>query len=99
MAIEKLGVQLANPDCVIQIDGESFADLICYQHLHTENLKQTVAALNQASNGGRDERLAAIQINVQALANTSGEALQDYLRIARAQGLRFETIGTKSGGH
>jgi len=99
MAIEKLGVQVANPDCVIQIEGQSFADLICYQHLHTENLKQTVAALNQASNGGMDEQLAAIQINVQALANTSAEALRDYLRIAREQGLHFETIGTKRGVH
>ncbi len=100
MAIEKLGVQLANPNCVVQIDGQSFADLICYQHLHTENLRGAVAALNQANPDGSNEQLAGVQISLQALVNISADALHDYLRLARAQGLRFElSLPSKPHAH
>lgn len=90
MTIEKFGVRVSNPDCLIEIDGRSFADLICYQHLHTENLKHVVAVLNCANPDGCNELLSDVQTDVQALANTSTDALRDYLRLARDQGLRFE---------
>jgi len=55
MTIEKFGVRVSNPDCLIEIDGQSFAELICYQHLHTENLKHVVAVLNDANPDGCNE--------------------------------------------
>ena len=87
--IERFGVRVMNPEHEITIEGQSFAELICYQHLHTENLRGAVAALNLANPGGRDEQLAGVQISLQALANTSADALHDYLRMAKAQGLQF----------
>lgn len=88
--IERFGVRVINPEHMVVVDGQSFAELICYQHLHTENLRGAVAALNQANPDGSNEQLAGVQISLQALANTSADALHDYLRLARAQGLRFE---------
>ncbi len=98
MTIEKFGVRVRNPDCLIEIDGQSFAELICYQHLHTENLKHVVAVLNGANPDGCNELLSDVQTNVQALANTSTDALRDYLRLAQAQGLRFEISPSNPGG-
>lgn len=99
MTIEKFGVRASNPDCLIEIDGQSFAELICYQNLHTENLRSAVAALNLANPGGLDECLSGIQTSLQALTNTSAGALGDYLRVAQAQGLRFELVnGEKASG-
>jgi len=97
--IEKFGVRVANPEQAVFIEGQSFAELICYQYLHTENLRSAVAALNLANPGGLDECLSEIQTSLQALTNTSAGALGDYLRVAQAQGLRFELVtGEKASG-
>lgn len=97
--IERFGLRVSNPDKPVQIDGQSFAELILYQHLHSENLRRVVAMLNQLNKDGVNEQIADIQINLQALLNTSVDALHDYLRIAQAQGLHFETAPTSGGVH
>lgn len=90
--IENFGVQVANPEQNIVIEGQSFAELICYQHLHTENLKRLVAVLQGFNPDSADELLAAVQINLQGLTNASAGMLADCLRLAMAQGLRFELV-------
>ena len=92
--IENFGVQVANPEQNIVIEGQSFAELICYQHLHTENLKRLVAVLQGLNPDAADELLSAVQINLQGLSNASAGMLSDCLRIALAQGLRFELMQT-----
>jgi len=97
-AIEKLGVRVSNPDQSITIEGMSFAELVLFEHLRAENLRRCVAVLAlgndvQTSAEPESERMAELQIQLQAMANASAGTLQELLRIARAQGLRFEVIG------
>lgn len=92
MSIDVFGVRVSNPDCLIVINGESYAEMICYQHLHTENLKRLVSGLHAANRDGSNELLAALQVNAQAMANASLNAVMEHIRIAQMQGLRFELV-------
>lgn len=90
MTIEKLGVRVANPEQNINLEGTSFAELVLFEHLRVENLQRCVAALGKLNHDGGDEPLAEIAAQLQAMANASAGVRQEHLRVAHAQGLRFE---------
>ena len=92
MSIEKFSVRIANPEQSITLDGKSFADLVLFEHLRTENLRRCVAALNLGNPDGHSELLTEVQAQLQGMANASAGVLQEHLRIAREQGLRFEIV-------
>lgn len=96
MSIEKLGIRVANPEKTIVLEGTSFAELVLFEHLRAGNLLRCILALNVAAPHGEDELLAEIQTQLQGMANASAGVLQDLLRVANEQGLRFE-IAPKSG--
>ncbi|MEW6590665.1 MAG: hypothetical protein AB1418_06475 [Pseudomonadota bacterium] len=98
-AIEKLGVRVSNPEQAITLEGKSFADLVLFEYLRTENLKRCAAALALELPDGESERLAELQVQLQAMVNASSGVLQEYLRIAGAQGLRFEIVPAPSELH
>ncbi len=93
-AIEKLGVRVSNPEQAITLEGKSFADLVLFEHLRTENLRRCLVALAALNQDGGDELLAEVAIQLQAMANASAGVLGEHLRIAQAQGLRFEIVPT-----
>lgn len=99
MTIEKLGVRVANPEQTVSISGASYADLVLFEHLRTENLRRCVAALNLESYDGKGELLEEVRAQLQGLANASAGVLQEHLRIAREQGLRFEIVPTPGDLH
>lgn len=92
MSIESLGVRVTNPEQNINLEGKTYADLILFEHLRVENLRRCVAALGTLNNDGGDELLAEIAAQLQAMANASAGVRQEHLRVARAQGLRFEIV-------
>lgn len=92
MSIESLGVRVTNPEQNITIEGASYADLVLFEHLRTENLRRCVAALNLVSPYGENETLAEVRAQLQGMVNASAGVLQEHLRIAREQGLRFEIV-------
>ncbi|MFZ5483732.1 MAG: hypothetical protein ACOZB0_05815 [Pseudomonadota bacterium] len=94
--LEQLGVRVSNPDLMIGIDGQSFADLVLYHYLHAENLRRCLAVLAQESTLDTSEPLSELQAQLQALANGSSGVLSEHLRIAREQGLRFEITGDRT---
>jgi hypothetical protein len=96
MSIEKLGVRVANPETTITLEGTSYAELVLFEHLRAENLLRCILALNVAAPHGEDELLVEVQTQLQGMANASAGVLQDLLRVAREQGLRFE-IAPKAG--
>lgn len=91
-AIEKLGVRVSSPAQRITLDGKSFGDLVLFEHLRTENLRRCVAALNLVGLNGENEALAEVRAQLQGMVNASAGVLQEHLRIAREQGLRFEIV-------
>lgn len=99
MTIEKLGIRVANPDQSITVTGASYADLVLFEHLRTENLRRCVAALNLESADGYSELLAEVLAQLQGMTNASAGVLQEHLRIAREQGLRFEIVPTHGELH
>lgn len=99
MSIEKFGVRVANHEQSITLDGKAFANLVLFEHLRTENLRQCVAALNRASPHGENELLAEVQAHIQAMLNASSGMLQAHLGVAHAQGLRFEIVPTPGELH
>lgn len=92
MSIESLGVRVTNPEQNITLEGASYADLVLFEHLRTENLRRCVAALNLSGLYGENEALAEVRAQLQGMANASAGVLQEHLRIAREQGLRFEIV-------
>lgn len=99
-AIEKLGVRVSNPEQDITLDGKTFADLVLFEYLRTENLRRCTAALAlETIPDGESERLAELQVQLQAMVNASSGVLQEHLRIAHAQGLRFEIVPTTGELH
>lgn len=92
MSIESLGVRVTNPEQNITIEGSSYADLVLFEHLHTENLRRCVAALNLVSPYGENETLEEVRAQLQGMVNASAGVLHEHLRIAREQGLRFEIV-------
>lgn len=99
MTIEKLGVRVANPEQTVSLSGASYADLVLFEHLRTENLRRCVAALNMESHDGKGELLEEVRAQLQGMANASAGVLQEHLRIAREQGLRFEIVPTPGELH
>lgn len=97
MGINVFGVRVSNPDCLIVINGESYAEMIFYQHLHTENLKRFVSCLYAANRDGSNELMAALQVNAQAMLNASLSVVMEQIRIANLQGLRFELVSEGDG--
>lgn len=91
MSIEKLGIRLAN-EANITLAGAAFAELIAFEHLRTENLRRCIAALAEANPGGADERLAEIALQLQVMQNASDGVRREHLRVAKAQGLRFDIV-------
>ena len=92
MSRENLGVRVANPEQHINLEGKSFADIILFEHLRTTNLQRCVVALRVGNPHGDNELLAELQVQMQAMANASTGVLNEYLRVAREQGLRFEIV-------
>lgn len=88
----ELGVRVANPDQNIQIAGQTFADSVLWLHVHNEKLDKVLEVLRQENPHGENERLAAVQSALQWLTNTTKLVLEEHLRWAREQGLRFELV-------
>jgi hypothetical protein len=99
MTIEKMGVRVSNPDQNINLEGASFAELVLFEHLRTENLRRCVAALGTLNHDGGDELLAEIAAQLQAMANASAGVRQEHMRVAHAQGLRFEIVPARGELH
>jgi|GEM_PF-4847202 len=93
---EKLGVKVQNPELRIVIEGGAFADLVLLEYLRAENLRRCVAAVGGENQDGANELLSEVQIQLQAMAQSSAGVLQECLRVARAQGLVFEIVGDHS---
>lgn len=90
MPMNKPTVRVNNPEKLVEIQGDSFAELILHQCMHVENLRRVVQAVNQINAETQDERLAEVQAIVQAMVNSSAGVLVEQVRIATAQGLAFE---------
>lgn len=90
MPMNKPTVRVNNPEKLVEIQGDSFAELILHQCLHVENLRRVVQAVSQINDEIQDERLSEIQVIVQAMVNGSSGLLVEQVRIATAQGLVFE---------
>lgn len=97
MSIESLGVRVSNPEQNITLAGASYADLVLFEHLRTENLRRCIAALNLVN--GEDETLTEVRVQLQGMLNASAGVLAEQLRIAREQGLRFEIVPTPGDLH
>lgn len=98
-AIEKLGVRISDHAKNITIDGKSYADLVLFEYLRTENLRRCLAALNLVGPHGENETLVEVQAQLQVMAKASSGVLQEHLRLAREQGLRFEIAPTACDIH
>lgn len=98
-AVEKMGVRISDPTKAVTIEGPSFGELVLFEHLRTENLRRCVAALGALNPDGGNEHLAEIAAQLQAMAIASAGVLQEQLRTARAQGLRFEIVPTPGELH
>lgn len=90
MPMNKPTVRVNNPEKLVEIQGDSFADLILHQCMHVENLRRVVQAVGQINAEAQDERLSEVQAIVQAMVNSSSGVLVEQVRIATAQGLVFE---------
>lgn len=88
----ELGVRVANPDQNIQITGQTFAESVLWLHIHSEKLDKVLEVLRQENPHGENERVAAAQSALQWLTNTTKIFLDENLRWAREQGLRFELV-------
>ena len=97
--VEKLGVRISGGAKTITIEGPSFGDLVLLEHLRTENLQRCVAALQQASPQGADDLVDEVQAQLLAMAGASSSTLQELLRVAYEQGLRFEIVPTPGEVH
>lgn len=93
MPMNKPTVRVNNPEKLVEIQGDSFAELILHQCMHVENLRRVVQAVNQINAEAQDERLAEVQAIVQGMVNSSAGVLVEQVRIATAQGLVFEISG------
>lgn len=91
MSIKKLGIRLAN-EANITLPGAAFAELIAFEHMRVENLRRCIASLTAANPGGADERLTEIAVHLQVMENASDGVRREHLRVARAQGLRFDIV-------
>lgn len=83
-------VRVNNPEKLVEIQGDSFAELILHQCMHVENLRRVVQAIGQINAKAHDERLSEVQAIIQAMVNSSSGLLIEQVRIATAQGLAFE---------
>ena len=90
MPMNKPTVRVNNPEKLVEIQGDSFAELILHQCMHVENLRRVVQAASQINAETQDERLSEVQAIVQAMVNSSAGVLVEQVRIATAQGLAFE---------
>lgn len=99
MTIERMNVRVSNPEQSINIEGTSYAELILFEHLRTANLQRCVAALGVQNPHGEDELLAEVAAQLQAMVNASAGVLQECLRVAQAQGLRFEIVPSPGDLH
>ena len=90
MPMNKPTVRVNNPEKLVEIQGDSFAELILHQCMHVENLRRVVQAVGQINAEAQDERLSEVQAIVQAMINSSSGVLVEQLRIATAQGLVFD---------
>lgn len=99
MSINTLGVQITNPEQNIVLPGTAFADLVRFEFLRTKNLQRCLAALNLVGPHGENEALVEVQVQLQVMMNASSGVLQEHLRLAREQGLRFEIAPTACDIH
>lgn len=90
MTTNRPTVRVNNPEKLVEIQGDSFAELILHQCMHVENLRRVVLAVGQINADAQDERLSEVQAIVQAMVNGSSGILVEQVRIATAQGLAFE---------
>ena len=90
MPMNRPTVRVNNPEKLVEIQGDSFAELILHQCMHVENLRRVVLAVGQINAETHDERLSEVQAIVQAMVNGSSGILVEQVRIATAQGLLFE---------
>lgn len=99
MNLEQLGVEVLNPEQVIEIEGGSFAEFCLILHTHAANLELAAHVLELENPGGANSRLLSSQ---QALVNLAGAihgALHEHLRLAREQGLQFALVGERRKKH
>lgn len=94
ITLETLGVTLAcRSDAPIVIEAQSFANLVLALHLHRENLGKSNQVLQKENQDDANERLASVQHALVGMNFALGETLAELLRIGRAQGLEFATLG------
>ncbi|MEW6415966.1 MAG: hypothetical protein AB1482_12000 [Pseudomonadota bacterium] len=89
MSTEKLGVRVANPEQTVILVAGSFAELLAFEHVRAENLKRCAAAL--ALEPG-NEIASEVAAQLQAMGNSTEGVLRELLRIAREQGVYFDTL-------
>ena len=97
--VEKLGVRISDPTKTITVEGTSFGELVLLEHLRTENLRRCVVAINLVNQDSSNELLAEVTAQLQAMVGASSYTVQELLRMAREQGLRFEIVPTPGEVH
>lgn len=87
--IEKLGVRAVDPTQTVVIEADGFAELLAFEHVRAENLKRcaTALALEAAS-----EVASEVAAQLQTMELASAGVIRELLRIAREQGVHFETL-------
>lgn len=98
-ATEQLGVRVSTPGKNINLEGQSFGDLLAFEHMRVENLRRCVAALNQAHQGDGNELVGEVMVQLQAMLIASTSLVSELLRVSREQGLRFEPVPSPGDVH
>jgi hypothetical protein len=86
---------------MIQIEGESFANLILNHALHVENLRNVINTLIQYNTAVEDEThiLSDIQNGLMSMMNGQVLGVCEQVRIAKDQGLIFEFVDPPNVTH
>lgn len=92
--IESLGIRSSDPGKNIVLVGKDFGDLILLEHTRSENLQRCAWILEVVARSGADESalLAKVSETLKAMGADTAAVVQDFLRVAREQGLRFEIV-------
>lgn len=98
-ATEQLGVRVSTPGQNINLEGQSFGDLLAFEHMRVENLRRCVAALGQAHQSDGNELVGEVMVQLQAMLLASTSLVGELLRVSREQGLRFEPMPSPGDVH
>lgn len=98
-AMKTMGLSVTTPGLVIEIEGDTFAEVIAYMDMTFETLKRVERMLYEVNPDDADESISTAMLAVAALKNTSFVMLSEHIRWASEQGLHFtvEKPGTSTG--